>query len=201
MKKFMMTLAAVLCCTMTTFVFTSCGSDDKEEEQQQPASQEILGIGARYLIKVTRQMTEYCDYTATYYSKDNELTTEKMEWTFKDANDTIATWVKDANSVKLPATFGVKVQVALKEGVQLEGVKIKNMFPTTKLLYVQGITKDRQIAWEKTLDLGAGVSSHGGVSGEKLHIAIEEFEQHGGVVNYFCTLDKDGNKVDSGKIQ
>ena len=28
MKKFMMTLAAVLCCALTTVVFTSCGSDD-----------------------------------------------------------------------------------------------------------------------------------------------------------------------------
>lgn len=28
MKKILMTLAAVLCCAMTTVVFTSCGSDD-----------------------------------------------------------------------------------------------------------------------------------------------------------------------------
>ena len=29
MKKFMMTLAAVLCCAMTTTVFTSCGDDEE----------------------------------------------------------------------------------------------------------------------------------------------------------------------------
>ena len=29
MKKLMMTLAAVLCCTMATTVFTACGDDDE----------------------------------------------------------------------------------------------------------------------------------------------------------------------------
>ena len=30
MKKYLMTLAAVLCCALTITVFTSCGSDDEE---------------------------------------------------------------------------------------------------------------------------------------------------------------------------
>ncbi len=32
MKKILMTLAAVLCCTMTTTVFTACSGNDEDEE-------------------------------------------------------------------------------------------------------------------------------------------------------------------------
>ena len=68
----MMTLAAVLCCAMTTTVFTSCGGDDDNGNggggQQES---EILGIGARYTVSVTKTMSELCDYSVTYYGNDN----------------------------------------------------------------------------------------------------------------------------------
>ena len=51
MKKILMTLATVLCCAMTTTVFTSCASDDKtaamtpDDQSKQPAEATILWYG------------------------------------------------------------------------------------------------------------------------------------------------------------
>lgn len=55
MKKYLMTLAAVLCCTMTTTVFTACGSDDSDEpkvENNGPVS---------FTYKLTVEATEGAD--------------------------------------------------------------------------------------------------------------------------------------------
>ena len=193
-----MMCAAVLCCAMTTTVFTSCGSEEEEEQQPQTDKQEILGIGARYIIKFSEQMTQYCDFTITYYANDNQLTTEKMVWTIKDSE---ATWQKDVSSINLPATFGVKVNAKVKEGVQLDGVRINEIHPTYKVLYVEGITKDGQKAWGNTVDLSAGVSTHGGSTGEKLPAYIEQWEKKGGVINMAYTFDKDGKQLGTGKIE
>ena len=40
MKKFLVTLAAILCCAMATTVFTSCGDDDDNNKTEQPQDPE-----------------------------------------------------------------------------------------------------------------------------------------------------------------
>ena len=48
MKKFMMTLAAVFCCAMTTAVFTSCGDDDSGSS---PAKRTLIGYQVSYSLE------------------------------------------------------------------------------------------------------------------------------------------------------
>ena len=134
----------------------------------------------------------------TYYGTDNRLTTEKATWTVKDG---VATWEKTATSTVIPATFGVKVSVRVKDGAQLDGIHIANIYPVTKAIYLQGITTDAKMAWEKTVDLGAGVSTTTGTSGAKLPEYIEQWEKRGGVINKTYTFDKDGNQISTGNIE
>ena len=195
MKKIIMTLAAALCCAMTTIVFTACGDDD--DENNTPDTKEIKGIAARYLFSVDEQMAQLCDYTMTYYGINGELTTEQATWTTKDGT---ATWMKDVSSTQLPATFGLKVSVKVKEDAQLEGVRISNIFPFSKLLYVEGITTKAEKDWGKTVDF-TSASNHANTTGEKLAAYIEAWERHGGVLNKTYTFDKDGNQVSSGSIE
>lgn len=197
MKKNLMTLAAVLCCVLINPLFTSCtkaGGDDNNT----PGTVEIKGIGARYLVGVTEQMAQLCDYTITYYGINGQLTTEQATWTVKDGT---AKWTKDVSNTRFPGIFGLKVSVRVKEGAQLEGVKIDNIYPVSSLLYVQGITTDAQMAWEKTVSLTGGASTHASTSAEKLAAYTEAWERHGGVLNMTYTFDKDGRQISTGSIE
>ncbi len=196
MKKILMTLAAVLCCAMTMTVFTACG-DDKDDNNT-PEIGEIKGIAARYLFSVDEQMAQLCDYTMTYYGINGQLTTEQATWTIKNGT---ATWIKDVSNTQFPATFGLKVSVKVKEGAQLEGVRISNIYPISNLLYVEGITTKAEKAWGKTVDFTGSASTHASTSGEKLPAYTEAWEHHGGVLNKTCTFDKDGNQISTGNIE
>ena len=143
-------------------------------------------------------MAQLCDYTMTYYGINGQLTTEQATWTTKDGK---ATWMKDLSSTLLPATFGLKISVKVKEGVQLEGVRISNIYPVSNLLYVEGITTKAEKAWGNTVDFTGSASTHASTTGDKLAAYIEAWERHGGVLNKTYTFDKDGNQIGSGKIE
>ena len=199
MKKIMMTLAAVLCCTMTMTMFTACGGDDDNDNTPtQPTTKDIKGLGAIYSFSVTEQMSQLCDYTITYYGSDNKLATETATWTVKDG---VATWQKTASSTVLPANFGLKVSAKVKDNAQLEDVKIDNVYPLNVEMYLEGITTDGKKAWSKTVDFRAGVTTHGSTSGQKLPSFLEVMEGHGGMENKYYTFDKDGNQLSYGKIE
>ncbi|MBR4920127.1 MAG: hypothetical protein IKZ62_02270 [Prevotella sp.] len=53
MKKFMMTLAAVLCCAMTTAVFTSCGGGD--DNSYTPPEPKLVGCQIDYRIDIPKE--------------------------------------------------------------------------------------------------------------------------------------------------
>ena len=196
MKKMMTTLAAVLCCAMTMTVFTACGSDDDDNNTSNTT--EIKGIAARYLFSVDEQMAQLCDYTMTYYGINGQLTTEQATWTTKDGT---ATWMKDVSNTQFPATFGLKVSVKVKEGAQLEGVRISEIFPLSNLLYVEGITTKAEKAWGQTINFTGSASIHTSTTGEKLAAYTEAWERRGGVLNKTYTFDKDGNQISSGNIE
>ena len=196
MKKYFMTLAAVLCCAMMTTVFTACSSNDDEDNT--PKKTEILGIGAHYTFCVTEQMSQLCDYTITYYGNDNKLTTEEPTWTVKDG---VATWEKTVSSINMPTTLGIRVRVRVKDGAQLEGVKVDNVYPLTEKMLVEGVTTEGNPAWEKTIFFNGGASTHASTSGDKLNTYFEAMENHGGMVNKCYTFDKEGNEIASGTIE
>ena len=96
-----MTLAAVLCCTMTT-VLTSCGDDDKESEKTKK-DQTPAYVQMTFTFKATEDMLEYCDITVKY----NDGTGEKTE------TMTSTEWKKTVK-VALPANISFSKTVTLK---------------------------------------------------------------------------------------
>ena len=106
MKKFLMTLAAVLCCAMMTTTLTACGGDDSntpEEPDNTPAYVEMT-----FTFWGTQDMLDIADMTVTY----NDGTGAKTETvTTKD-------WVKTIKA-KLPASFKFERKGDLKAGVTL----------------------------------------------------------------------------------
>ena len=189
MKKSMMTLAAVLCCAMTTTVFTACGSDDSDDGNK-PKVVEMQGTDCYYTIKVDEKMATLCDYSITYYGKNKELVTENpVKWSIKDG---VATWEKKVSSTVFPISYGAKLTVKIKDNAQLEGVVIENICPLMRRMYVEGFTTDGKVAWDRTRDI-TGVSGTWPCKGEKLHAYIEEWEAHGGVLNGYIDIDAASN--------
>jgi hypothetical protein len=117
MKKIMMTLAAVLCCTMTT-VLTSCGDDDKESEKTKK-DQTPAYVQMTFTFKATEDMLEYCDITVKY----NDGTGEKTE------SMTSTEWKKTVKAA-LPATISFSKTTTLKAG--------KDATTTDKIAYNRG---------------------------------------------------------------
>ena len=56
MKKILMTLAAVLCCAMTTIVFTACGSDD-DNTNTPPAQPKVVSYQIDYSLEFPKEFT------------------------------------------------------------------------------------------------------------------------------------------------
>ncbi len=198
MKKMMMTLAAVLCCAMTTTVFTSCGGDDDNGNGGGQQESEILGIGARYTVSVTKTMSELCDYSVTYYGNDNQLKTEAVTFT---VNNDVAIWQKDVSSINLPAIFGLKLTATVKNDAQLDDVSISNIYPTAQNIYVEGISKDGKKLWSKNIDPRHNTSASTSTTGAKLVEYLSIINSHGGFLNASFSVDKDGKETSLGKIE
>ena len=103
MKKIIMTLAAVLCCTMTATVFTACGSDDKEEEPKPSTEVTPTMVAMTFTFNATADMVNFFDMVITY----NDGTGEKQE------TMTGTQWKKTLK-VKLPASFSFSRQCRVK---------------------------------------------------------------------------------------
>ena len=56
MKKILMTLAAVLCCTIITTVFTACGSDD-DNTNTPPAQPKVVSYQIDYSLEFPKEFT------------------------------------------------------------------------------------------------------------------------------------------------
>lgn len=195
MKKFFYLMAMAIVATAFT---VSCGSDDDDDNNALPQKSEIKGLVGCYIISVTQQMAQLCDYTMTYYDINGKLTTEQATWTTSNG---IATWTKDVSSTVIPATFGIKVNVKVKDNAQLDDIHIDNIQPVTKVLYLQGVTTDGKKAWDTEVALGAEAVTTTDTSGKKLPEYIARWEQRGGIINKTYTFDKDGNQISSGKIE
>ena len=106
MKKNLMTLAAVLCCTA---LFTSCGKDNPI----QPEAPDTTPVSAvmTYAFTVTDDLFSAFNLMVEYYDATGEVKTETM---------TAKEWTKTVKTTKLPATLGARVKNGFdssKEGV------------------------------------------------------------------------------------
>ena len=82
MKKILMTLAAVLCCTMTTTVFTACGSDDDNTNTNTPPAQpKVVSYQIDYSLEFPESFTLGSVVCGNLY-----LLCDKLEVGYTDEN-------------------------------------------------------------------------------------------------------------------
>ena len=85
MKKMMMTLAAVLCCAMTTTVFTACGSDSDDNtntnNNTNPNQPKIVGYQVDYNLELPLEEQQEVYLCGNYY-----LLCDKIEVGYIDEN-------------------------------------------------------------------------------------------------------------------
>ena len=116
MKKILMTLAAVLCCTMTTIVFTACGSDDDNDTKPQkdlPATCEMVVK----LLTDDETLTSF-DFYFKYYDANGQVQSEKVVFDEKLTSLGQRSYSKKVTA-KLPAMLGGLYEAKLKDGVDL----------------------------------------------------------------------------------
>lgn len=106
LKKLFSLMAVVTLMVMTVAVVTSCSDDDKEPEKV-PTS-----AAMDFSFAVDKSLLEVVDVTIQYY-KDGVVKTEVMNSEHWD--DTLT-----KTSSKMPNTLGLKITMALKDGVTLD---------------------------------------------------------------------------------
>ena len=112
MKKMMMTLAAVLCCAMSTMMFTSCGSDD--EPVKEPAEDKTPAkVAMKFAFYQTEDMLNYCNVVITY----DDGTGKKSVTLTKDNVNAQLSWEKTVASDRLPAVITFSRKVTLKQSI------------------------------------------------------------------------------------
>ena len=106
LKKLFSLMAVVTLMVMTVAVVTSCSDDDKEPEKV-PTS-----AAMDFSFAVDKSLLEVVDVTIQYY-KDGVVKTEVMNSDYWDDSLT-------KTSSKMPNTLGLKITMALKDGVTLD---------------------------------------------------------------------------------
>jgi methionine-rich copper-binding protein CopC len=182
MKKIMMTLAAVLCCAMTTTVFTACGSDD--DDKSEPASNKPVAAVMDFTLSVSDDMVDKANLTVEYYDANGKVQTETL--TKKD-------WTKSVQA-KLPATFGIRLMVKAKEGVDYASLeKFTESYTYSYSVYPVN-------ASGTVLEGGKSGNSHSSLDIPGSKVAEWIADKSGGILKILYTVDANG-QVTSGNWQ
>ena len=94
MKKFMMTLAAILCCALTITVFTSCGSDDDVRDY----TYSIRFSGFYYNAEGDFKFSDWMHEVAAAYENALGVTSDKFTFhgTESECNERVSECCKKA---------------------------------------------------------------------------------------------------------
>jgi hypothetical protein len=112
MKKYLFTLAAVLCCAMATTVFTACGDDDDDDKKADDNTPKKVSID--FVLYNTADMLKYCDIEMSYDNGKGKSQTIKLD----ESQGEKALAVQLNLSSELPATFKVTRKVTLKQDIE-----------------------------------------------------------------------------------
>lgn len=104
MKKILMTLAAVLCCTT---LFTSCEKTLPDQPDAPTKDTTPVAAVMEYSFSVTDDLFNAFDLTVEYYDATGAVKTETM---------TSKAWAKTVKANQLPATLGARLFIKLKSG-------------------------------------------------------------------------------------
>ena len=112
LKKLFSLMAVVTLMVMTVAVVTSCSDDDNKEPEKVPTY-----AAMDFSFAVDKSLLEVVDVTIQYY-KDGVVKTEVMN---SERWDDFLT----KTSSKMPNTLGLKITMALKDGVTLDKERYK----------------------------------------------------------------------------
>ena len=199
MKKFLLTLAAVLCCAMTTAVFTSCGGDDDEtpepqkpEEQETPAVTQIpVSVRLEYYIENRPDMLKYLDMVVKCSDGKKEYTSEVLTPENMENNYYFHMGVY---SSELPASFKIWREVKVKEAYK-DVVKDLDKFEfSTAIHYYYGLyDKDNKIIGSIVQDKYESIQYPTNQTKEMVNSYLSKLDLIYGRV-YEINFDKDGIK-------
>ena len=179
-----MTLAAVLCCAMSTMMFTSCGSDD--EPVKEPAEDKTPAkVAMKFAFYQTEDMLNYCNVVITY----DDGTGKKSVTLTKDNVNAQLSWEKTVASDRLPAVITFSRKVTLKQSIDnLESFKY-----TTRTKAEYGIFN------AAGYQIGIGETDVVGEAGTAKGAEVANFAQliNQGVLDYTRTFkyDEKGNLI------
>ena len=131
-------MAVVTLMVMTVAVVTSCSDDDKEPEKV-PTS-----AAMDFSFAVDKSLLEVVDVTIQYY-KDGVVKTEVMNSELWDGSLT-------KTSSKMPNTLGLKITMALKDGVTLdkEAYKVPEVVGKPSVLFFDQNNYEMSSKYEET---------------------------------------------------
>ena len=153
MKKVLMTLAAVLCCAMTTTVLTSCSTDSNNDEGANDKTPKYVMI--QFYMDNTADMVRYCDIEVTFEDEQGNKQSAKLESGNFDTNYMA---YATANGV-LPTQFKFSRKVTLKQSID----NLEKFDYTTRTKAEYGIFNAAryQIAYDETDVVGDAGTAKG----------------------------------------
>lgn len=157
--------AAVAAVCVLPFAFTACG-DDEGGDEPQPTVQTPKSAMAAYNFEVSADMLEVLDITISYIDK-GEKKSEKM---------TNTKWGHVANGLVLPATFGYKVHMKVKDNASFSKSSYDFSIKTYSTEYAVYDQDGKRI---DSLSSGPSSASQGGLTGldeERIRAAFTDRE-------------------------
>ena len=125
-KKLFITFAVFAAVSLVSFSFTSCGSEDDDPVKGQTPKSAM----ALYQFEASQDMIDLLDITISYVDK-GEIHTETM---------TSTKWTATANGLVLPATFGYKIHMKVKDNADFSKGSfdfVTNTYTTQYAVYDQ----------------------------------------------------------------
>ena len=104
-KKIFRTFAVMAATSILSFSFTSCGGDYEDGGDDPAKVQTPKSAMALYQFEASQDMIDLLDITISYVDK-GEIKTETMK---------TKKWTATANGLVLPATFGYRVHMSVKD--------------------------------------------------------------------------------------
>jgi len=182
MKKTMMTLAAVLCCSLAFTAKDNSASGDTPSGDD-PSANKIAKVVVEYCFQTTDDMLQYFDFNLEYLDVTNG---NKMSEKISGAD-----FKKEYTDVQLPLTMGFNVTATLKEGKtldELKAVEKMNYILPSPSAWISMYNKDGKLIGEggRRVVISGPLS----VSGERV---AQRYEEGSFNRSYLETVDAEGN--------
>ena len=182
MKKTMMTLAAVLCCSLA---FTACQKGDSAggDTPSGDDSKKVANAQVDYLFQTTNDMMQFFDFTLEYI---DPATSQKVS-----DKITVEEFNKGYKDLQLPLTMGFNFTATLKEGKtldELKAVEKMNYILPSPSAWISMYDKDGKLIGEggRRVVISGPLS----VSGERV---AQRYEEGSFNRSYLETVDAEGN--------